>query len=91
MRVPDFLKSHRPSAVDRQLFEEELRNPSTAKTWVSEVRTQPPDVAYPLLAKALHYEIRYRRRTTVVEDLRGAFNRARGTVERQIIEDALRG
>lgn len=88
MVLPHFLKGHKPTAGDAALFEKSLADTYAANVWVRELRaTDTHDVRYDVLGKALVWELRNSGRRSVIELLRGAYNRARIHVEKdQLLE-----
>jgi len=85
--VPNFLRHHRPAKDDVVYFDDVMANSNKAKVWIAELRADDPTIRYDLFGKALHYEIQRNRRRSVIDQLRGAYNRARGHVEAELLEE----
>lgn len=90
MATPQFIRHHKVSKDDAVRLSDFMSNPNKAKVWIAEVRGEINCTRrYNLLGQALNYELMNRQRRSVITQLRGAYNRARGHVERDILEEYL--
>lgn len=90
MAVPHFLKVHKLDPGDAESFEKCLADTYMANTWVRSMRKDADDLSrYDWFGKALVWELCNGKRRSVIELLRGAYNRARLRVEQDLLLEEL--